>query len=93
MRGPWQPKAWTSHPEDASSEPVDPKDCFIDFSVPFTIMEVRVGFRFWSCRVRLGMVDGLAFHGWINVAKLKWVDDGQRLAWQPWVRAAPARTH
>ena len=63
--GGWQPRVWSSHPDDATSEMVRAPELCVDFGSRFLALEVRVCARgFLSARVEVG-----CRCVWLNVAK------------------------
>ena len=63
--GGWQPRVWSSHPDDATSEMVRARELYVDFGSRFHALEVRVCARgFLSARVEVG-----CRCVWLNVAK------------------------
>ena len=71
-QGGWQPRAWSSHPDDPASERVTQDVVQVDFRRRFVALEVYHSGRFVSARVHVR--DG-APCVWINVAKdgVDWV--------------------
>ena len=77
--GGWQPRAWTSHPEDPESKLIGSNEVRIDFGQEFVALEVRtmeVDFarpRFQSVKVEVdvwrGNVHVCERQVWINVSR------------------------
>ena len=80
--GGWQPRAWTSHPEDPDSKPIRSNEVWINFGQEFVALEVRAcaRHRFQSVKVDVNFWRGDVWacdrQVWINVSR-----EGQ-----PWAR-------
>ena len=63
--GGWQPRVWTSHPDDAASELVRAQELYVDFSNTFKALEVRACARgFVSARLEIA-----GRFVWLNISK------------------------
>jgi hypothetical protein len=90
--GGWQPRAWSSYPDDPESELVRERDLHVDFSATFQVLEIRTSRRFITARIAIGEANV-----WTNVAKddVAWVfvvpePPGLR-AWVPMVPELPGQ--
>ncbi len=77
-RGGWQPRAWSSHPDDPASELLKTDDMYVDFARRFVVHELHHSERFVSARVQVGPYGANGRDVWLNVAK-----DGTDWVWQP----------
>ena len=64
--GGWQPRAWSSHPDDFASSLIRSDMIWINFSESFEILELYDTERFLSAKVNIGPQ-----YAWINVARKK----------------------
>ena len=88
-RGAWQPRLWTSHPDDRSSSVVRIATFKADLREMFVARAIRISEHFVSAEIAVRGTSQRAGTEvrslWLNVAKR----DGPESVWEDWVRLIP----